>query len=51
MKEVMFGESRHVARFNSHQGQFEKKRAKERQWEQSVDRIAATDKVWECGFE
>lgn len=41
----MFGECRHAARHNSHQGQFEKKRTKERRWEQSVESIASTEKV------
>lgn len=41
----MFGESKYKARNNSHQSQFEKKREKERQWEQSVESIANTDKV------
>ncbi|CAM9443399.1 unnamed protein product [Ectocarpus sp. 12 AP-2014] len=41
----MFGEARFKPRQNSHQGQFARKREKERRWEQSVEGIAATDKV------
>ena len=41
----MFGESQFKPRHNSHQGRFEKKRENERRWEQSVQGIAATDKV------
>ncbi|CAM9375951.1 unnamed protein product [Scytosiphon promiscuus] len=41
----MFGETRYKPRQNSHQGRFERKRDKERRWEQSVEGIAATDKV------
>lgn len=41
----MFGESRYKPRHNTHQGQFAKKREKERRWEESVESIAATDKV------
>eukprot|EP00903_Cladosiphon_okamuranus_P014745 g13663.t1 len=41
----MFGESKYKPRQNSHQGQFARKREKERRWEQSVDGIAAMDKV------
>ena len=43
----MFGENKYKPRQNSHQGQFERKREKERRWEQTVEGIAATDKV--CG--
>lgn len=42
---IMFGETRYKPRQNSHQGQFQRKREKERRWEQSVEGIAATDKV------
>jgi len=42
---IMFGGSRFKPRQNSHQGQFERKREKERRWEQTVEGIAATDKV------
>eukprot|EP00904_Undaria_pinnatifida_P013443 jgi/Undpi1/9229/HiC_scaffold_26.g11687.m1 len=41
----MFGESQFKPRHNSHQGRFEKQRENERRWEQSVQGIAATDKV------
>lgn len=41
----MFGETKYKPRQNSHQGQFERKRDKERRWEQSVEVVAATDKV------
>ena len=43
----MFGETKYKPRQNSHQGQFARKRDKERRWEQSVEGIAATDKVCE----
>lgn len=41
----MFGEARCSTRLNSHQGQFEKKRALERRWEQSVEGITRTEKA------
>eukprot|EP00752_Nemacystus_decipiens_P010861 g9656.t1 len=41
----MFGDTKYKPRQNSHQGQFERKRDKERRWEESVEGIAATDKV------
>lgn len=41
----MFGEARHKLRYNTHQAQFEKRRERERQWEESVERMAATNKV------
>ena len=41
----MFGEARHTLRHNTHEAQFEKRRERERQWEVSVEKVAATNKV------